>query len=467
MRHGMIAGLFIFTSVLCLAGEVYEAPDPEPTAEETQILEYMNRFRAEPGVDGERMAPGGSMKVAGYLGNGVDWDMFKTECKALKAAPPLVFNLELLNAARKHSHYMILHGLGHDEDATKPGFTGVSFSDRTRKAGYNGGAGGENCFRDAMNPWHSHAGFVVDFGPGGTGGMQPGRGHRTNMANGGYREVGIAALPHNNRFSVTHNFGTRGGRFAGGVIYFDRNGNNFYDVGEGIGGVKISVEGGASVSTWKSGGYALQLKGDQAVKITAEYAGQAFSKTLEPGKENVKFDWIVPEKVALDRADELLAAFEKLKDPKAAAYFKAQVALVMGSRGLHVDEGRRKQIEALSGSVGTDLDQHQSAVSEALKNIDLQTWTKTLSEHRKPYTGTLAEQWFREAEIVASVKLSVARFDKTASQASVQEKRQFATQLEQTEKQLNHGPFKAEVASLANRVKSLASPAPVNTRRQN
>jgi len=464
MRYVMSA-LLLLSAVYGFAGDVYEPPDREPTPEETLILEFMNRFRADPSADADRIAPGpNAVKTSGFLGNGVDWEMFKTEMKALKSAPPLVFNLDLLDAARKHSHYMILHGLTHDEDPAKPGYTGTNFGDRTRKAGYSGGAGGENCYKDASNPWQSHAGFIVDFGPGGTGGMQPGRGHRTNMANGGYREVGCSALPHSGRMSVTHNFGSRRGRFAGGVIYLDKNGNNFYDVGEGLGGVKISVEGGASVTTWKSGAYAIELKGDQAAKITAEYAGQSFTKTLEPGKDNAKFDWIVPEKIALEKADSLLAAFDKLKDPKAAPYFKAQIALYMGTRGLGVDEKRQKQIESLTSTVGSELEQHQTAVLDALKNLDPQSWSKTLSEHRKPYSGTAAEQWFREAEIVATVKLSVANFDRQAAQASVQEKRQFATHLEQTEKQLNTASFKAEVAGLASKIKSSLGPAPVTRR---
>jgi serralysin len=302
MRFAIVKILLAMS--VCIAGEsAYVASNPEPSAEETLILEYMNRFRADPSADADRIAPGG-VTIQGFLGNGVDWDMFKSELKALKPAPPLVFNLSLLDAARKHSHYMILNGLTHDEDPSKSGFVAENFGERMRKAGYDGGGGGENCFRDAMNPWHSHAGFIVDFGPGGTGGMQPGRGHRTNMINAGYREVGCSALPHGSgRFSVTHNFGSRRGtgRLAGGVIYFDRNGNNFYDIGEGIGGVKISVEG-ASTSTWKSGAYALELKSDQALTISAQYAGQTYSAKIEPGKENIKFDWIVPEEVAAKNA---------------------------------------------------------------------------------------------------------------------------------------------------------------------
>ena len=57
---------------------------------------------------------------------GVDWKMFREEMKRLKPMPPLVFNLELLDSARKHSYYMVHNGLGHTEEAGKKGFTGAT-----------------------------------------------------------------------------------------------------------------------------------------------------------------------------------------------------------------------------------------------------------------------------------------------------------------------------------------------------
>ena len=46
------AVLWLITGFI-LADDVYQAPSPEPTAEETLILELMNRFRANPKAESE------------------------------------------------------------------------------------------------------------------------------------------------------------------------------------------------------------------------------------------------------------------------------------------------------------------------------------------------------------------------------------------------------------------------------
>src|ERR1041384_1985918 len=87
-------------------------------------------------------------------------------------------------------------------------------------------------------------------------------------------------------------------RCAGGVCYMDLNGNRFYDVGEGLGSMTISSSDGATVSTWKSGAFTLELKGQKEITLTAVYEGEKFSKTFSAGSENIKFDWIVAPQVA-------------------------------------------------------------------------------------------------------------------------------------------------------------------------
>jgi len=449
------------STIFAFSADVYQAPDREPNSDEVLILEYMNRFRADPSSEADRLAPGGE-KIANArmsVPGNIDWDMFKKEMKALKAAQPLVMNVNLLDAARKHSHYMILNELTHVEDPAKGGFVAKEFSERVKLAGYLGGPGGENAFRDAANPMYSHAGFVIDWGEG-PGGMQPTRGHRVNMMNAGYREVGASAVPHNSRISVTHNFGSRNvARLAGGVVYFDRNGNNFYDIGEGVGGVTISSAEGSSTATWKSGGYALDLKSAAALTLTAEFQGQKYSKTFDANKENVKFDWIIPEKVALERADQLLAAVDKIKDTAAPTYFRAVVALHLGVRGLGVNAIRQKRIDELTKTIGPELDTRQKNVLEALDAGDAPKFQKVLSESRKAYSGTQAEVWFREAELTATMKAGVANFQKQAAavKPSPSDRKTLAGQLESMEKQITTPQFKQEVAALISKVKSAES----------
>lgn len=433
---------------LPVCAEEFKPGDREPTPQETLILELINRFRADPKAEAALLAPPGK-EAATNPGGAVDWKMFVDEMNALKAAPPLVFNLDLLDAARRHSNYMIQNDMTHVEDPAKPGFYGVNFGDRCTKSGYKGFASGENAFRDPPNIKASHSGFVVDNGEG-PGGMQPTRGHRTNMMNAEYREVGCSAVPHGKSFTVTHDFGIRKTRLVGGVVFTDRNSDSFYDVGEGLGGVTIKSSDGASTMTWKSGAFALDLKGEGSVTITAEYLGQSFSQKFDAGKNNIKFDWRVPEKLALERADQLLAAVEKVKDPKSIPYQNAILSLYLGLHGVELDAERTKRIESLTATAGPELETHQNAVLDALKNYD-KTFAKTLEEHRKHYRGTVVEAWFQQAEMVANAKYSAMVLDVQRDEnprTFPANRKALITQIESLEKQITYPVFKQEIAEL-------------------
>jgi hypothetical protein len=425
---------------LAVSQQVYEAPFREPTPEETQILEFMNRFRADPSAEADLIAP------PGRNDRGVDWKMFRDEMKQLKKMPPLVFNLDLLESARKHSYYMIHNGLGHVEEPGKTGFVAASFGDRCKAAGYKGGPSGENAFKDSGGAWDSHWGFVVDYGAG-PGGMQPERGHRRNMISN-VREVGPGGVPHEKRLSVTHNFGSRDVRLAGGVVYIDHNNNKFYDPGEGLGNVQISGSGGESASTWRSGAFAMDLKGQAAVTLTAAIDGEKFTKTFPAGAENLKFDWVVPAEIALKKADRYLEAVEKAPEAKRAA---ALVNLYHQTRGLYVDADRRAKIDALTKEVGPDLEARQKAVLEALKDVEAPGLAKLIDDQRKPYKGTDADAWFEDAETLAKLKRGVAGFLKQPK-PSDRERKQMAQALEDQKKRMKIPAFKADVDGLVAKV---------------
>ena len=72
---------------------------------------------------------------------------------------------------------------------------------------------------------------------------------------------------------VTQDFGTRIGAtpLITGVVYYDLNGNGFYDLGEGIGGVTVDVPGSTFYAvTADSGGYAVpaSTNGNYSVSFT-------------------------------------------------------------------------------------------------------------------------------------------------------------------------------------------------------
>jgi hypothetical protein len=423
----------------------YEPPDREPTPEETLILELMNRFRANPSAEADLIAP------AGKSGGGIDWKMFRDEMKALKPVPPVVFNLDLLDAARKHSYYMIHNGLTHDETPGKVGFYGASPADRIKQSGFKGAGWAENAFAGSAGALDSHDGFLVDAGPGGTGGMQKDRGHRKNMI-GAYREVGPGGVPTGRGLSVTHDFGSRDLRMAGGVVYIDANGNNFYDVGEGVGQVPITSSDGSAVTTWKSGAYELDLKGQKEVTLTAFLGGEKFSKTFPAGRDNVKFDWAVPKEIPLKAADKLIDAAEKAKDtPKA---FAALVALYVGSHSLYMDAERKSKVQDLTREVGPQLDAAEKSVSDALKEPEAAGLKKAIDEARKPFKGTEADAWFTDAETIGKLKRGVANFQKSGKPDDKQ-KNQFLSMLEAEGARLKTLHFKAELSGLISKVKGL------------
>lgn len=396
MRHRrpVVAALAIalFCSPLPGADKkgVYVAPDPEPTPEETLILEYINRGRADPPAEGARIAS------AGRKYTGIDLKMFRKEMDQIKPSAPLVFNLDLLKAARRHAHYQILNGQGHDEIPGKKGFTGKDPGERVKVVGYGYQGVAENVFVDGRSPWHAHGEFIVDRGDDGTGGMQPGRGHRVNVFGDTFREYGGSYLPHSSKASVTQVFGTRGGgRFAGGVAYVDRNKDGFYDIGEGMGGIQMTG-GGKTVKTWKSGAYCLAI-GRGKVAITAAYNDHKYTKTLPAGPDNVKFDFVIPQTADVKRVKTMLAMVRRYEDTNNKRHFRAIVNLILKTQNAVIDNATREKITAVSAAVAAQLEKDRHTAREAIESDDMKQAKKTITDLRNSYSMTPAFNWFNDA----------------------------------------------------------------------
>lgn len=422
-------------------------PASEPTPEEVEILTLMNRFRADP--TGEVARWGG--KPQGWVAQNVDWAMFEKEMSELKPAPPLVFDLSALTSARSHSTYMIHNGLGHDELADKQGFTGKSFSDRMKAAGFVGSPGGENCFRDAPSALGSHIGFIIDTGPGGPGGMQPGRGHRTNMINPGFSVVGPGAVQHSGRFSVTHNFGRGKNRAAGGEVFTDTNRNGRFDAGEGRGGVVIrTADGKASTTTWASGGYVLVLHSSAEVVLVAGDGG--YQQRFPAGKDNVCFSWNVPPQADLDRADALLAALgDAAGDPaQDERLFRKLVDLHLATEGLALDPGRQTRIDSLVKPVVPGITATKQAITAALATAPTEL-PQALKGPQKTYRGTALAAWLAEAERVGEAAAAVANLEKhpSVSRRDVQKLHDLLTQAAEA---MRDGSFRSRMSELAGTV---------------
>jgi uncharacterized protein YkwD len=270
----------------------------QPTDEEQLYLELINRARANPTAEGIRMATTTEPdSLRAYTQYGVNLTLMKNEFAALPVRPPLAMNTLLTDAARLHTQYQFsIATQTHDSS------DGGDVGDRADAVGYDWGTLGENVYCFASNTVHGHEGFQVDWGPG-TGGMQNGRGHRMSI-HGEYREVGIGVLLGNNKVGsdsvgphlVTQDFGTTQSNtpFVTGVAYYDLNGNSFYDLGEGIGGLTVNVDGSSfHAITSNSGGYAVPVPSANASRSVTftDLGANGTDTAVISAAANVKVDF--------------------------------------------------------------------------------------------------------------------------------------------------------------------------------
>jgi cysteine-rich secretory family protein len=275
----------------------------DPTNDEQYYLELINRARANPTAEGLRLANTTDSNVlAAYSAFGVNLVLMQAQFVLIAPAPPLSMNGTLTTAARAHSQSMLQNNY--------QGHNGVDGSLTTRLQNYTSGANGwsigENVYAYSKSVWYGHAGFEVDWGGSvATGGMQSPPGHRQNIHSTTFREVGIGVVLGSNGGSggvgpqlVTQDFGTVGGLlpFVTGVVYRDLNSNGFYDPGEGLGGVTVSV---SNVSTYavtaSSGGYSVPVPGSGNYTVT--FSGGSVPTSQKnisvANSQNVKSDYIV------------------------------------------------------------------------------------------------------------------------------------------------------------------------------
>ena len=280
--------------------EVYSIGDPTP--EEQLYLEMINRSRANPQGEAQLFFQTTDPAVLHSYNNSrwiVNLTAMTNQFAQIQPAPPLAMNPRLLSAARKHSQDMFQNVFqGHTSN------DGRTLADRVAVEGYPYERLSENVYAYAKSVFHGHAGFDVDWGPG-TDGIQTPPGHRINIHNPLHREVGIGVVLGTNSDPlgqkptvgpqlVTQNFGAQisAQPFITGVAYYDLNGNNFYDPGEGIGGLTVTAEGLSTAAiTARSGGYALPVPTNGSYHLT--FTGPNLSQTAYAtviSNQNVKVD---------------------------------------------------------------------------------------------------------------------------------------------------------------------------------
>lgn len=256
------------------------------TEQDQLMLELINAARANPQAEANRLLNGDLNKdlSPGTISN--------TEKQ------PLAFNLELFEAARDHSQWML-----NTNTFSHTGVNGSQPWDRAGDAGYTWSRVGENI------AWEGTTG-TLDFNASvinNADGLFESAGHRTNILNDSYREIGISNLSGDfngyNAAITTQLFGSdqSNNAFLTGVVYSDAvTDDDFYSIGEGLGGITIKIEGNGktfSTTTLATGGYQLRLApGDYSVIFEGDFDGngttdQSTAQTVTVSDQNVKVDF--------------------------------------------------------------------------------------------------------------------------------------------------------------------------------
>ncbi len=309
----------------------------DPTALEQYNLELINRSRADALAEADRLialaSPGGDPDIISAvtffkikppdIRTQYEWAINNGYIAA--SAQPLAFNAKLIEAARLHTADMLLNNFqGHTTSANPPPEAtypaGATLGTRVTASGYGWSSLGESVFAYADSVLHAHAGFLIDWGnlnnPAQTGynpafidqGMQNPPGHRFSNHNPNHKEIGIGFIEGSNTdvgpFLVTQDFAkpATGDQFITGVVIADMDNDDFYDVGEGLGGIVITAESADGSTprpayraiTANSGGYALPVPADGTYTVTFSHPtyGTVSTDTTLTGGENLKVDWI-------------------------------------------------------------------------------------------------------------------------------------------------------------------------------
>ncbi len=281
----------------------------DPTAEEQLVLEFINRARADANAEAQRLVTTTDEDVLSAIDFfGVDLGIVVNQFATLtQTLPPLSMNVQLTTAARLHSQDMfnnVFQGHVSSDDPVSPNEPGDSSGDRARHQGYTFMNLGENVFSFARSVFESHAAFEIDWGFTPTGIQDP-PGHRTNIHGSAFREAGIGIVLGSNSSGddsvgpilITHDFGVQligATPFITGVAYDDQNGNAFYDIGEGLGGINVDVNGSDFFAvTVTTGGYSVPVpgNGNYSVTFSSPSITDQTTQIVISNSENKKLDY--------------------------------------------------------------------------------------------------------------------------------------------------------------------------------
>lgn len=249
-------------------------------AYELYMLTLINRARADP--------------VAAAAAFGIDLNQgLAAGTLSAAAKQPLAPNNLLAAAAEAHSDWMLA-----TDTFSHTGVNGSSPGDRMAAAGYrftgaytwgenvawSGTTGSIRTSQLASYIEEQHRGLFLS------------PGHRVNILGDAYREIGISQqlgeFSGYNASMITQNYAATGqARYATGVVFNDLNGDGYYNPGEGVGGVSISVNGSVVGQTGAAGGYAVTMaNGTWTVGFSGAGLNGAYYQTVTMAGLNVGID---------------------------------------------------------------------------------------------------------------------------------------------------------------------------------
>ncbi|MEM6634652.1 MAG: CAP domain-containing protein [Pseudomonadota bacterium] len=243
------------------------------SAEEQMIVELINRARMDPASEVDRLDE--------ELASGIP----------SAPAAPVAVTPELSEASREHSRDMDNRDFfAH----TNP--SGQTPADRAVEEGHGSRYVGENIGWVGSTRTPSDTQGRVEYHH---EGLWESDGHQRNLMNDNWSEIGVgydygSYRGYDGSTFVTEMFGDRGETYLTGVVIEDEDDDEFYDIGEGLGGVRITADDGSSTyttSTWNAGGYTLALpSGTYRVQFEGGGLDAPFETTVTIGDENVKVD---------------------------------------------------------------------------------------------------------------------------------------------------------------------------------
>jgi Ca2+-binding RTX toxin-like protein len=264
-------------------------PQVHELAREQYLLELINRARMNP-----------SGEVARYgvsLNQGLSAGTINSTPKQVLAG-----NINLAKSADNHSAFMLSHdqfahsAIGDGDPGSRMAAAGYVFTGNWtwgENIAWSGTTGSASTAFYDMQVDVEHGGLVKSSG------------HRVNILNGAFKEVGLGTLSGSfdghNALMTTENFATSGsGSFVTGVAYRDNvKADNFYSIGEGFSGLSVKLYNGSgsllkSGTTASAGGYGLKTTATGTVECV--FSGAALTGTIgakfKMGSSNVKVDLV-------------------------------------------------------------------------------------------------------------------------------------------------------------------------------